>query len=154
MSAIQLRPARLDDMAKVFRWRNAPEVRAASFTDAEIAWPAHENWFRQTLANASCHLLIGECEDEPVGVIRFDVAAKEGEISIYLVSGGSGRGVGTALLRAATAWVARHLPGLRRIVARVRPQNIASQKAFEKAGFCRKDKGLWVWVVPDNMCAE
>jgi RimJ/RimL family protein N-acetyltransferase len=147
MSAIQLRAATIDDMESLFHWRNAPEVRATSFSTEEIPWASHQAWFRRMLDDTSRHLLIGEIGDDAIGVIRFDIVAAEAEISIYLVPGLSGRGFGTQLLQAATAWASTRIPGLQRVLARVRDENQASLKAFKKAGF-HPYRDILAWDAP------
>ena len=47
-----------------------------------------------------------------------------------------GRGLATEAASAAVAWVVRHVPD-RRVIARVRPENLASQRVAAKAGLHR-----------------
>ncbi len=135
MDRIVVRAAREDDARSLYEWRNTPEVRAASFDDRAIAWEDHFAWFHAALANPNRHLLIGEADDRPIGVLRYDRSGMEAEVSIYLVPGIAGQGWGTRLLVAGNEWVEHHLPGVARLRARIRPENVASKKAFARAGF-------------------
>ena len=41
----RLRPARLDDSAVVFAWRNDPLTRAMSRALVPVTWDDHQRWF-------------------------------------------------------------------------------------------------------------
>lgn len=136
---IQLRFADDGDADAILAWRNAPEVRASSRTDAPVAPDAHRAWFARVQADPRRHLLVGERNGQPVGVIRFDGDEACGyEISIYLVPGASGQGVGTALLEAAERWLRHNVPQARRIHAEVLAHNVASLQLFERCGYRRQ----------------
>lgn len=132
---IELRRATEDDERKLYEWRNAAETRRYALDPSPIAWENHVRWFRASLVNADRYLLIGEMDGEAVGVLRYDLEGGNAEISIYLVPGHSGRGVGTALLRAGSAWVRLNLPQASQIRAKILPENLPSRKAFAKAGY-------------------
>jgi UDP-2,4-diacetamido-2,4,6-trideoxy-beta-L-altropyranose hydrolase len=150
MSQIKLRRATPDDMRSLFEWRNAPETRHYAFDPKPIAWEDHQRWFRASLGRDDRHLLIGEMDGEAVGVLRYDVEEKWAEISIYLVPGKSGRGLGTALLCAGNAWLALNLPAITSIRAKILPENIPSRKAFLKAGYVESGGNFEYHVVPDG----
>ncbi len=150
MKPIELRLATEDDEHRLFEWRNAPETRRYAFDSNPIAWENHVRWFRATLANAQRHLLIGEIDGMAVGVLRYDLAGDCAEISIYLVPGHSGRGLGTALLRAGSMWVKLNLPQIRRIRAKILPDNTPSRKAFAKAGYVESDGDFEYHITPDT----
>jgi UDP-2,4-diacetamido-2,4,6-trideoxy-beta-L-altropyranose hydrolase len=134
-TGITLRPATLADERNLFEWRNGPETRRYSLDPREIGWDEHVRWFRNSLNRPDRHILIGELERQPVGVLRYDVAGEGAEISVYLVPGHAGRGLGTALVKAGTDWVAGNLREVASLRARILPENVASQKAFAKAGY-------------------
>jgi RimJ/RimL family protein N-acetyltransferase len=87
-------------------------------------------------------LLIAEADSQPVGVLRYDVADRRATVSIYMRSGQAGKGLGTRILRAGSAWLAAHRPDIQNIDAVVRPENMASRRAFIKAGFLEQDAGF------------
>ncbi|OZI28156.1 UDP-2,4-diacetamido-2,4,6-trideoxy-beta-L-altropyranose hydrolase [Bordetella genomosp. 1] len=135
-AGIALRPAGADDSADILAWRNAPEVRAASRSDAPIAAAAHQAWFDRVLADPARHLLVGERDGAGVGVVRFDPDGPQSyEISIYLAPGRAGRGEGAALLAAAEAWLRRAEPQARLIHAEVMAHNVVSLRLFERGGY-------------------
>lgn len=136
-SPITLRCATLDDEFKQFEWRNAPEIRSASFDDKLISLDEHQRWFRSVLKDPTRHLLIAECADKPIGVLRYDVVENEAEVSIFILSGLAGQGLGARLLQEGSLWLERSLPQIAKVRARILPGNLASRKAFLKAGYVR-----------------
>lgn len=141
---IRLRMATLDDAHRTHEWRNAPEVRAASLDEQEIPWADHLGWFQRTLASPDRMLLIAEAGSHPVGVLRYDVdvAARRATVSIYMRPGQAGKGLGTRMLHAGSAWLAARRPDIQGIDAVVRPENLASRRAFIKAGFLERNAGF------------
>lgn len=132
---IRLRAAQPSDCRPMHEWRNAEETRRYSFDSTPIALDAHERWFAQVLGKPDVALLVGEREPGPVGVLRYDLHGGEAKISVYLVPGLQGQGLGTALLVEGTHWLRAQHPEVRRIVAEVRDDNAASREAFANAGF-------------------
>lgn len=139
---IRLRQAVEDDAHRTHEWRNAPEVRAASLDEREIPWEDHLRWFQHTLVNLSRVLLIAEAGSLPVGVLRYDLGGRRATVSIYLRPGQAGKGIGTRMLHAGTAWLVANRPEIQGIDAVVRPENLASRRAFIKAGFLEQDAGF------------
>ena len=133
---ITLRRAEQGDARNLFEWRNADETRRFARDPQPIPWEDHVRWFNETLTRSDRFLLIGEISGRPIGVLRFDVVAADVvEVSIYLVPGLAGRGLGTVLLRAGGTWLAEETPIIKRIRAVVLQGNAASQNAFVKAGY-------------------
>lgn len=126
--SVQLRPATSEDAHLLWEWRNDPEVRAASFSTYPVEWEEHQAWLVQKIEDPSCAIFIGEVDGEPVGVIRFDIVGAEAEVSVSVSQ--RGRGYGSQIIEAG----ANEMKGLT-LVANVRPTNVASQRAFVKAGF-------------------
>ncbi len=132
---IDLREAELSDCQKIFAWRNAEETRRHIFDKEEISYEVHQNWFEKSLVNADRIILIGEINQRPVGVLRYDLNGQDALISIYLVPGEHPPGCGTQLIRAGSFWLKENRPEIKRIYAEILEQNVASVKAFEKAGY-------------------
>lgn len=130
-----IRPVLPEESVALYRWRNDEQVRQFSHDSREIAWDDHCRWFAAVLQNPARHLLIGEMDGDPVGVLRYDVEGMQALVSVYLVPGLGGQGYGTRLLQAGSGWLARHCPGVRRILAEILSDNPASLRAFEKAGY-------------------
>ena len=88
---IRFRPATLRDAADLLRWRNHPRVRAASRDHGEIDLPRHTAWLQEVLTDPARVLLIAECGEHPVGVVRFDFEDRGALISVYRTPGTPGR---------------------------------------------------------------
>jgi RimJ/RimL family protein N-acetyltransferase len=135
VSEVVLRPARAEDCRRVFEWATDPDTRAASFHTDPIPWEDHERWYAASLASESRHLRIAESDGTPAGLVRLDRTEDDEavEIGINLAPARRGRGLAVPMLLAALA-EARTL-GFTRVVARIRPDNLRSIRAFERAGF-------------------
>lgn len=135
-AAITLRPAELDDAEDIFRWRNDPITRAQSFTNDTITWSEHVQWFERTLQRQDRVLLLGLAEGRKIGVVRFDMHQPEAaEININLAPENRGQGYGAELIAASCRRLFLLFPSVRRVDARIKPDNQASLHAFAKAGF-------------------
>lgn len=126
------RSARTDDCADLLRWRNHPAIRAVSHDQTEINEATHTAWLERTLDDSRRLLLIAERKGEAVGVVRFDLDTPQAFISVYRVPESTER---DGLIRAASDWIAGQRPEIRRIVAEVLPDNVASLAAFHAAGY-------------------
>ncbi|HSW11250.1 MAG TPA: UDP-2,4-diacetamido-2,4,6-trideoxy-beta-L-altropyranose hydrolase [Solimonas sp.] len=132
---IVLRTATPADSRNIWEWRNHEDTRRHSGDGQPIPWEGHEKWFATVLQSSQRHLLIGEDARGAVGVLRFDRDGDAAVISIYLVPGRHGQGLGSELIAAGTEWARRNLAGVRVIHAEVRADNLASAGAFVKAGY-------------------
>jgi RimJ/RimL family protein N-acetyltransferase len=131
---IALRPAAPDDCAMVWAWANDALVRASSFHPDFIPWEDHQRWFRRKLDDAHCQYMIVLEDAQPVGQLRFEACGGSAVVHISLSPHVRGRGVGGAALGLACPLV-RVGTGVGRIVAHVKPDNVASLRMFMKAGF-------------------
>jgi RimJ/RimL family protein N-acetyltransferase len=134
-NGIFLRRVTPSDREALFHWRNHPSVRQHSIHSDEIPWEVHCQWFEQILGHPQRLLLVGETEDDPVGVLRYDLNDGAALISVYLVPERMGQGFGALLLMAGSEWLRGHYPSIQQVVAEILPDNAASIKAFEKAGY-------------------
>jgi UDP-2,4-diacetamido-2,4,6-trideoxy-beta-L-altropyranose hydrolase len=130
-----LRQAVEGDCDFIYEVRNHPLVYAHCFSAQPIAWELHCAWFSHKLSASDCRILIIEDSRGKAGVIRFDLQARRSEISISLHPSRLGLGFGAAALELGSAWLRRKLPDITEITARIKPDNIASIKAFVRAGF-------------------
>jgi len=134
---IALRLAQPADCEAVLAWRNDEETRRESHDPRSIDAESHRAWFRRVLDDPGKALLIGERGGEPIGVLRYDLQGEGARalVSIYLVPGNGGHGLGSALLRAGSRWLREHRPAVARVRAEIRPGNRRSIGAFADAGF-------------------
>jgi UDP-2,4-diacetamido-2,4,6-trideoxy-beta-L-altropyranose hydrolase len=134
-SGIEVRVATAADSRKLHEWRNDPAVRAVSRTTAPIDWDTHQRWLESVLKAPDRSLLIGERQDTPVGVVRFDMRDSEAQISIYLVPGDHPPGEGRSLLESAERWLAARRPDVTRFGAEVIAGNARSEGLFLGSGY-------------------
>jgi RimJ/RimL family protein N-acetyltransferase len=130
-----LRRARPDDASRLLAWRNDAATRRW-FLDASRVQPdAHRAWFARRLEDGRSRIYIAETAGVAVGQLRLDRRGpRAAEVSFSVDRRHRGRGYGTLLLKRAPAAARRDL-GVGRLVAHVKPDNIASAVAFLKAGF-------------------
>lgn len=137
---LQLRPARIEDCERLWRWRNDPKTRQASFDSRSIDLAEHRNWYRRVLDNPEQTLLLGSIASQNIGVLRYDIGAEnQAEVSVYLDPDLHGIGLGSPLIAAGCRWLSDAQPLIKNIVARIRPNNSASRHAFTRAGFSQQD---------------
>ena len=137
-NGLVLRRAAPDDVELLFEWRNLPQIVDLSTSRRRVDWDEHRAWLTGLLADANRLLLVILSGHQPIGQVRFDplpAARRDARtISVYLVPGHTGRGLGVPALRAASA-MAFDLLRVRRIYAFIRQDNARSVRAFEKAGY-------------------
>ncbi|MFT6909767.1 MAG: UDP-2,4-diacetamido-2,4,6-trideoxy-beta-L-altropyranose hydrolase [Oleiphilaceae bacterium] len=86
-TGVKIREVESRDSEKIFLWRNHPFIRLVSRNTNTILWENHQAWFADVLADSGKHMLIGQIENKPIGVVRFDEDddGDTAEVSIYLV---------------------------------------------------------------------
>ncbi len=126
------------DCKLLWEWANDPVVRASAFSSETIPWDDHVAWFRERLNDRNCRVFVVlDASAVPAGQIRFDrrgVSDAGFDIDITVDSRFRGLGYASRLIdlginRAIAEW------GLQQFNAFVRPENVASARAFERAGF-------------------
>lgn len=134
------RPAQPADSQLYFDWANDPDTRQQSFNSNPISLETHAAWFARKLADPNALLLVFENEaGEAVGQVRFErtpVADLPDEIIIGVSVDAKqrGRGLANQLIGRGCA-VCREQWGAVAIHAYIKPDNQASARAFERAGF-------------------
>ena len=136
--SFRLRRAQANDIRLLWQWANDPGVRAASFSSAPIPWETHAAWFAQKLGPDKSLILIAEDgEGTPCGQIRFDFRHDgEAELNISLAKEKRGCGLGVRMIEAGIRELFAS-SDCARVHAFVKPENAASARAFEQAGFVR-----------------
>ena len=129
--------ARAADGHLLLAWRNDEAVRAVSHTTHEVAPAEHASWLARVLADPDRTLLVVEREGEPVGTVRLDREGDEATISVTVAPEQRARGVGVQAIRQTTELELAARPQLAGVVALVKAENAASQRAFERAGYVR-----------------
>lgn len=123
------------DIELLWEWANDPDTRQNSFDSAKIPWEEHSAWCQKKLSDADCRLWIASNGGSaPVGCVRFDCKESEATISLTVAPSARGKGYGTKIIQQACDRLFADSP-LHLIHAYIKPNNLASVKVFEAAGF-------------------
>lgn len=133
---LNLRPARQEDCWLLWEWANDTAVRAASFQSESISRDEHASWFAHRLQGTGALIYIAEDScGNPIGQFRVEWDAEEcGTVSVSIAPEWRGSGIAFFLISRA-AQAAFKKARLLCLKAKIKPDNIASLRAFEKAGF-------------------
>ncbi|WP_084696246.1 UDP-2,4-diacetamido-2,4,6-trideoxy-beta-L-altropyranose hydrolase [Salisaeta longa] len=138
-AALTLRPVEDSDCRRLWEWANDPEVRRQSYNTGEIPWEDHKEWFRRKRASDDCTIYIAEFGGDPVGQIRFDVEDERSVVDVHVDPDQHGKGFGTKIIKEGTGKFL-DLSDLNQVHAYIKIDNIASCRAFEKAGYAYHGK--------------
>lgn len=132
---VLVRAAADEDCGLLFGWANDPLTRRMSLRTRPIAWQEHVEWYDRVTGDPATLLLVGEAWEAgvwvPCGQVRVDA---DGIVSLAVAPRLRGRGLALPLLRAAVLKARARVPG-RVLLAYIKPENEASQRVFERAGF-------------------
>jgi spore coat polysaccharide biosynthesis predicted glycosyltransferase SpsG/RimJ/RimL family protein N-acetyltransferase len=144
---LRLRLVQARDSAQLLAWTNDPATRQQSFDPAPVPLGQHEAWLASQLAQPERYLLLlAETTDtgEPAGLIRFALTTDNeltnapettATLSYSLAPACRGRGWAAPLLLAGTRAVLAAFPHVARVLGEVKADNVASVRAFRRAGF-------------------
>jgi UDP-2,4-diacetamido-2,4,6-trideoxy-beta-L-altropyranose hydrolase len=134
LDTIQLRRATADDCHTFWVMANDSTVRQNSFSTDPIPWDVHQAWFKKTLADPECVLLVVMRGQQVAGQVRFNIDGSHSVISISVVKEMRGRGLGSRVIQCASQYIFDALP-VQRIHAYIKPENQTSITSFQKAGY-------------------
>lgn len=144
-ASVRLRPAVPADTALLFNWQQDPRVRRHFRDPRPPTLAEHESWFEDRFDDPDCLFNIVLHNEQPAGVIRLELREAQGggfEVSILTAPAYQGRGVAHAALA-----IARDLVPEAVLRAEVLPDNHASHRLFESAGYRRNQS----WYVNEPM---
>lgn len=130
-----LRKAENGDMDLLFKWANDPVVRSNSFNTDPIPYENHVKWFNKMMEDPSVLQFILMEDDIPVGQIRLNVEGNEAEIGYSIGSEFRGKGYGHEILKLVVDEVKERYTEIESLIAKVKPENVASNKLFESDGY-------------------
>ncbi len=146
---MKFRKAKKSDAQRLFEWRNDPLTRASSLTTEPIVWSKHLEWLKKTLRNPEREILIAVNEGgSETGTVRFDKLQEDGsiELSWTVAPEWRGKGVGKEIV---TAALALPFAVAKKVRARIKSDNVASQRIAQAVGFCfqSEHEGLGEWYL-------
>jgi UDP-2,4-diacetamido-2,4,6-trideoxy-beta-L-altropyranose hydrolase len=130
-----LRKATAKDLMAVYNLSNEPEVRQNSFASEEISLVKHSEWFNKTIKDDKVLFLVSEIKDVFTGQIRYRISSTECTVGISVCFLFRGLSIGEKMLKESIPILKSEFPRIRQIYAWVKPENIGSNKLFEKAGY-------------------
>lgn len=133
---LELRPSMKEDARMIFEWANQPATRRASFDAAPISWDNHVQWFETRLNDPHTLMFVVMQNGQAIGLIRFQQQAnlKEATVSIQLDDSFQGSGLGPRIIQMGCSRCFLEWP-VEQVRAEIRTDNVASLRAFVKAGF-------------------
>jgi len=134
-----VRKATAVDSPSILKWRNHPSIRSKSKSNNYIHLVEHRAWFLRVLNAKDQELLIIEDSVTKLAVVRFDLKNETSEISIYLVPGEEGKGLGRLVLNCAERWLRTEYPRVKSILAVVINNNYPSHMLFLNSGYKRNE---------------
>jgi spore coat polysaccharide biosynthesis protein SpsF len=136
---ITYRLAREEDCFLFFEWANDEQVRKNSFSPAEIAWEDHVNWYMSKLNSGNSFLFVFFNAAKAIGQLRLDKFGDELlQIDYSVDKDWRGKKLGQQILFEAKVIADKFFP-LFVLKGVVQNENAASMKAFENAGFIKKE---------------
>ncbi len=130
-----LRLAEMEDMDLLFMWANEEMVRKNSFSTRQITYEEHVNWYQNLLKDNQRKQYIFMCGNQPVGQARITLQGNVAEIGYSICVTERAKGYGKELLDRISRQAWNDFPNISRVIGRIKPDNVASQKAFSAAGY-------------------
>jgi pseudaminic acid synthase len=147
----QVRSADASHERLLFDWANEAEVRQNSFTTEQIVWENHQVWFRNLLTDVNKRLYIFYRNNQPVGMIRYDIQDKSARISYSIAKEFRHRGYGKAMVEQSEPILRKESPQIQVITAEVKPENTASMRIFEELDYHKGEEDT-TYVLYTHRC--
>jgi RimJ/RimL family protein N-acetyltransferase len=136
---LKLRFATIRDIDIYYEWTNDPIVRKNSYHQTEIIYQQHVSWFKNRLHDKNCYLYFFSEAGIPIGQVRIDIGVEDTVIGVSVDQKFRGRSLSAKMLIMATDDFLDTNPN-QKIHAYIKEKNLASYKAFLKAGFKEAEK--------------
>lgn len=132
MPDISARLATEDDKQDLFDWRNDP-LTCSMFNNTDmVEWDGHVKWLKSTIERDDRVLVLGLCEGDKVGTVRYDLTDDHAQVTITINPAWRGKKMATPLFLAAEQFLPPHINSIH---AEIKDNNIPSIKSCEKAGY-------------------
>ena len=140
---ITMRDAKKCDCHNIWAWRNHAVARRWSLSSGRIPYEDHKDWFAKKINDINCKIFIAENkQNQSIGQVRFDSNDKEAVISVNLNPKYYAQGFGNKVISSGTNRFLSLSPEIEEITAEIDASNIASKKAFKKAGYVSMKKQI------------
>jgi len=135
VSEIRLSRAVKEDRELILRWRNHPSARKNFFNAKVVSAAQHRRWYKEKLLCRDTVMYVASAGEERIGVIRFEKRGRKIDVSVNLAPEYIGKGFGSKFIALAGERYFAETKETGPIEARIKKGNIASEKAFLKAGY-------------------
>jgi UDP-4-amino-4,6-dideoxy-N-acetyl-beta-L-altrosamine N-acetyltransferase len=127
-----------DDLPMVLAWRNHPEVRRYMFTQHEISFAEHTQWFMRVVQDNTRRLLIVQEQGSPIGYVQFSNVEPGGVADWgFYARPAAAKGTGSKLGASALDHAFGQLK-LHKVCGQAIDTNQASIRFHERLGFKRE----------------
>jgi len=130
VGVLSYRPATIEDMGLLYSWVNDSAVRKSAFNSSIISHEEHESWFARVLMDENVDIFIINYGNTPIGQLRLSYYGDCAEIDYSVDSRYRGRGFGKKIIKIIDSLPALKEHELRYLKARVKPDNVFSQRVF------------------------
>lgn len=134
---LYLRSVQPEDIDLLFKWANDGAVRANGFHTDQIPYEEHRRWFDKMLKDACQIQYILMSGDDAVGQIRLTVEDHCAEVHYSIASEKRNKGYGKTVIQLVQNEVYSKYPNIQKLIAKVKPTNMASIRCFERNGFSK-----------------
>lgn len=132
---INFRKATKDDARLLWEWANEETVRENAYNQGQISWDEHIEWLRKKINARKSFIFIAESNNKPIGQIRFDLKGDDSAVvDVSVDKNQRGEGFGSKIIKFGTRHFLDKNIG-NEVHAYVKKGNMASKRAFEKAGY-------------------
>lgn len=131
-SEFQMKVAQFKDARFLYDLRQDPVTQQMSISQKPFDWESHCQWLQRKLKEDYARLYIAYKNGQACGQLRIDPG---GEISIAIAADFRGQGLAPQIIQTGIQLYQAEFQTNKPIIARVKPENPASLKSFQKAGF-------------------
>lgn len=124
----------------LFEWANDGQVRRNAFHTEAISYDTHIKWLSSKLNDPYCQIFICKKDNDNIGQLRLEINGETAVISYSVAKEHRGKGYGPEIIGQTEEIIDGLKPAqnVKYLVGYVKPENIASQRCFEKNGFKKK----------------
>lgn len=134
MMKLNLRPVEKEDYETILEWRNDPDVRINSLTQHVISIDENTLYWNEFLDNRKNYASVIVYDAEDIGILKLKyLDDTTSEVDIFLSKNYRNKGLGPQILMIAKENGIEK--GIKKLVAKIKYDNMASRKVFEKSGF-------------------
>lgn len=132
---MRIRKISEEDIDFVYKVANDPHTRSMSVFTSSIEYEDHKNWFANRLQDLEVsHFIVEMIDATPVGQV---IINRIGEVHVGIHPDHRGNGFSKKALLKIVDFAAKELE-LTLCTAHIRPENIASIRAFTSVGFTQE----------------